>query len=118
MLIQLACCGAPYTSTLDCAMAAACPNCHRSLRWWTLESAFTCPHCAAELSAKTTGAYIATIIVWIVLDFPVKFLMFALTGTDGVSALIARIIASGLVGWGLASLMVGSLSTVTVQNAR
>ena len=103
--------------TLDCAMSAACPNCSRSLRWWTLRPEFTCPHCAAPLTAKTTGAFVATILVWVAVDFVVKFFIFQLLGTESLVGLIARVVVSGLVGLGLASLMVGSLSTVTVHNA-
>jgi hypothetical protein len=59
------------------------------------------------------GSYIAAITLWIVADIPVKFLLFGWLGTDSTIGFIARTLASGLVGWGILSMVVGEFCTVT-----
>lgn len=98
-------------------MNAVCPNCKKTLSWWKLRSEFTCPHCTTPLSAKTTGAFIATIVLWILADIPVKLVLFETFGTESLTGLFARVFVSGAVGWGLAFLIVGSFSTITARHA-
>jgi len=98
-------------------MNALCPNCKASISWWKLRGEFTCPRCASLLSAKTTGPFIVTIVLWILADIPVKLFLFETFGTESLIGLFARVVVSGAVGWGLAFLIVGSFSTVTARHA-
>lgn len=98
-------------------MHAACPSCNAALSWWKLRGEFTCPHCGSSLSAKTTGAFISTIVLWVLIDIPVKLLLFEMFGAGSTAGLLSRIFVSGAIGWGLAFFIVGSFSTITVRHA-
>src|SRR5258708_1356331 len=89
-------------------MNAVCPNCRKAISWWKLRSEFACPHCATPLSAKTAGAFIATVVLWILADIPVKLYLFETFGTESLTGLFARVLVSGAVGWGLAFFIVAA----------
>ncbi len=97
-------------------MGAACPKCQGALSWWKLRDEFACPHCAASLSANTTKAFVAVIVLWVIADIPVRAIAFVAFGYDGALALAVRIIASGAVGVLIAHFVGGSLSTVAVRD--
>ena len=98
-------------------MNAVCPNCKKAIPWWKLRGEFPCPHCATPLSAKTAGAFVATIALWILADIPVKLFLFETFGAESLTGLFARVFVGGAVGWGLASLIVGNFSTITARHA-
>jgi len=63
------------------------------------------------------GAFIATLVVWILADISVKWFLFETFGTESLTGFFARVFVSGAVGWGLAFLIVGSFSTITAHRA-
>ena len=99
-------------------MSVVCPNCKTSLSWWKLKSEFSCPQCARTLSAKITWPLIATLVLWTIADIPVKLVAFELFGSEGLTGILARAIASGLVGYVLAYLIVGNFSSVTERHVQ
>ena len=98
-------------------MTTLCPNCKKAVLWWRLRSEFSCPNCASPLSAKTNKAFIATVVLWILADIPVKLFLFAAFGTESLIGVFARTLVSGIVGWVLASIIVGRFSTITARHA-
>lgn len=99
-------------------MSAECPNCKKAISWWKLRDEFACPYCASNLSAKTTGAFTATIVIWILADIPVKLSLYEALGSDGYAGLLARTAVSGVIGWTLAFFIVGRFSTITERHAQ
>jgi branched-subunit amino acid transport protein len=71
-----------------------------------------------RLSAKTTGAFVTTIIAWIVVEYSARYLFFELLGTASLTGFVVLLLGVGLVGPGLAALLFGSLSTVKVHDAQ
>jgi uncharacterized protein (DUF983 family) len=107
--------GRPLNSVVRQRMGAACPKCQGALGWSQLRGEFACPHCNTPLTANTTRAFVVFIILWIIADIPVRFIVFETFGYDGAIAFAARVIASGAIGWFIAYLVVGNLSTVAVR---
>ena len=93
----------------------ACPNCKRSLPWQALRREFACPQCAAPLAARTTGPFIATFVIWTIVEIPVKALIYATLG-DNLLSLITFALISFAIGWGLATIIVGGLCAVTLRD--
>ena len=98
-------------------MREECPKCRRPIAWSKLRSQFACPHCEAPLTARTTGPLIAAIILWTIVEIPIKFIVYQILG-DGDASFVVWAIASGVVGWCILSLVVGGFSTVEQRGAQ
>ena len=90
---------------------ASCPRCKGGLPWQKLRSEFSCPHCEASLTAHRIGPIIAAIILWTIADIPVVAILYSQFGKSDI-VVLARAIVSGLVGWGILSVVVGGFTRV------
>jgi uncharacterized protein (DUF983 family) len=97
-------------------MSATCPACQASINWTKLKKVFTCPACGVELTAKTGTAWVATIVIWTILDIPIKTILYAQMGTDSMSSLVVRVLVDCVVGLSLASVIVGDYSKVSLKH--
>ena len=99
-------------------MSATCPACQASISWTKLKKAFTCPACGVELTAKTVAPWVATIVLWTAIDFPIKAFLYAQMGIDSISALLVRVLVDVVVGFSIAYFIVGGFSTVSLNHER
>ncbi len=96
---------------------ARCPVCKKAIPWWSIRSAFSCPHCGRALGAKTTGPVSAAIAIWILMDVPAYRIAHSFSGNDSFLPYIAYPLLSAVVGIGLLSVAMGHYSRVFVRSA-
>ena len=97
-------------------MTATCPACQASISWTKLKKAFTCPTCGVELTAKTGVPWVAAIVLWTAVDFPIKVFLYSQMGFDTISGMVVRSLVSGMVGLSIAYVIVGEYSTVSIKH--
>lgn len=97
-------------------MPASCPSCKNPICWAKLSKSFACPACGIALSANTFGPSVFAIALWVVADIPVKGALYQFMGFELWPGVILRALASGLVGFGLLSIIVGGFSKVSLRH--
>ena len=84
-------------------MATRCPHCRPKLVWWNIKADFFCPSCQLQLTAKVTGVWLATILLWSI----VEILLYLATAQFAHTNLAAFIIVRSLLSIGIGYIIGG-----------
>ena len=94
-------------------MPARCPVCSSKLSWWSLSGSFACPSCHKPLKARIAGPWVATIVLWSLVEIPLHAAMPAPDGLAGLGLVLVRSLLSFGIGFIIGSVIVGSFGEVS-----
>jgi len=98
-------------------MAIDCPHCRKRVGWWHVKRSFKCPHCAAALTARVTGLWVATVVLWSLAELPVLAVLSSTSDTFAVAVVRAAVsLGLGVVVASVLFRVFGRISTSAQSN--
>jgi len=82
-----------------------------------MKASFSCPSCNRQLSARVTGPWVGTLLLWSIAEIPLYLAMPVPGGLTGIGSVFLRALISFGIGYIIGSLVFGSFSEVRERRA-
>lgn len=97
-------------------MALNCPSCSAKIPWYKIRKEFSCPTCGHKLVADIGRPTLVTVILWILLDIPLRLSVATIFGFGSNRVLAMRVLFSGALGWLIATIVFKRLCDVRLHS--